>query len=66
MANVNVTTLNRILGAAGFAVFLGMYVVGPLVGWTPSRFMSVLLVASYMTLLGFGELVEIVAGGWGA
>lgn len=62
--NVNqrkTSRLHKVLGVIGFVTFLGMYVVGPAVGWTPSKWGSVLLVISYMTLLGFGHIVALIA-----
>lgn len=56
------TTLHRILGIVAFTSFLVMQAVSMLPGYELSRIGSLLLVASFLTFLGFGQIVGRVIG----
>lgn len=56
------TTLHRILGIVAFSSFLVMQAVSMLPGYELSRIGSLLLVASFLTFLGFGQIVGRVIG----
>lgn len=56
------TTLHRILGLITFSSFLVMQAISMLPGYELSRIGSLLLVASFLVFLGFGQIVGRVIG----
>lgn len=55
------TRIHLVLGTVAFAVFLGLVVLDAHPRYSVSFYLSVLLVVSYLVLLGFGVVVTRLA-----